>query len=76
MATGEPAPRPVRDRQVLLAAAVVVVGVGAVALLAALVPPLGDALGWSPLVAIVLVVVTLALLVGSIRASLSRARDR
>jgi len=68
----EPAPRRVRDRQVFLVAAAVVLGVGGVALLALLVPPVGDILRTAPVVVAVLVVVTLAVLVGSIRASLGR----
>jgi len=68
----EPAPRRVRDRQVLLAAAAVVLGVGALALLALLVPPVGDVLRRAPVVVVGLVVVTLAVLIGSIRASLGR----
>lgn len=65
-------PDPVRDRKVLLAAATVVAGVGAVALLAALVPPVGDLLRLAPVVVVVLIVVTLAVLIRSIGEALRR----
>ncbi|HUP82827.1 MAG TPA: hypothetical protein VM284_01400 [Candidatus Limnocylindria bacterium] len=60
-----PAPPPnprVRDREVLVAAALVVAGVLLVAWLTGLIPVLDDAIGLAPLVIVGLVVVTLAVL--------------
>ena len=56
-----PTPR-VRDRDVLLAAALVVAGVLIVAWLTGLVPPLDDAIGLAPVVIIGLVAVTILIL--------------
>ena len=52
----------VRDRDVLLAAALVVAGVLIVAWLTGLIPVLDDAIGLAPLVIVGLVVVTLLVL--------------
>ena len=62
--------RPVRDRDVVLAAALVVAFVLIVARLTGLVPVLNDAIGLAPLVIVALVVVTVFVLV---RAVLPRA---
>ncbi len=56
-----PNPR-IRDRDVLLAAALVVAGVLIVAWLTGLIPPLDDAIGLAPVVIVGLVVVTLFVL--------------
>lgn len=52
----------VRDRDVLVAALLVVAGVLIVAWLTGLIPPLGDAIGLAPVVIIGLVVLTVAVL--------------
>lgn len=54
--------RRVRDREVVLAAALVVAGVLIVELVTGLVPPLDDLIGLAPVVIIGLVVVTLIVL--------------
>ena len=57
--TDGPAPRhPVRDREVVLAAALVVASVLAVAWLTGLVPALDNAVGLAPVIIVALVVVT------------------
>ena len=59
----EPRPGPrVRDRDVVLAAALVVAGVLIVALLTGLVPALDDAIGLAPLVIVGLAAVTILVL--------------
>lgn len=62
MADGDRPRRPVADRDVLLAAVIVVAVVLGVAWLSGLVPALDDALGLRPLVIIGLVVVTVLVL--------------
>lgn len=63
----EPRPRSVRDREVLIAAALVVIGVVLFAQLTGLVPALGDAIGLAPLVIVGLIVVTVAVLIRALR---------
>jgi fatty acid desaturase len=62
-----PAPRPVRDREVVIAAALVVAGVLIVAWLTGLFPVLDDAVGLAPLVIVGLVVVTVGVLFVALR---------
>ena len=64
-APGDPARnrRPVRDRDVLLTAALIVAGVLIVARITGFVPALDDAIGLEPVVIVGLVVVTVAVLV-------------
>jgi hypothetical protein len=69
----EPQRRPVRDRDVALAAVVVVAVVLAVAWLTGLIPALDDAIGLAPVIIVGLVVVTLVVL---IRALLPRRGPR
>ena len=57
----------VRDRDVVIAAALVVAGVLIVAWLSGLVPVLDDAIGLAPLVIVGLVVVTIIVLVRALR---------
>jgi hypothetical protein len=64
--------RRVRDRQVLLLAAAVVLGVLAANVLSGIVRPIDDALGFQPVVVLLLVAVTVVVLVRAIRA---RRRD-
>ncbi len=59
--------RQVRDRDVVLAAALVVAGVLIVAWLTGLVPALDDLIGLAPVVIIGLVVVTITILVVALR---------
>ena len=59
--------RPVRDRDVVIAAALVVAGVLIVARLSGLFPALEDAIGLAPLVIAALVIVTVAVLVSALR---------
>ena len=69
MADLEPEPgqrRPVRDRDVALAAVLVVAVVLIVAWLTGLVPALDDAVGLAPAVIIVMVVVTVVVLVRAV----------
>ena len=61
-----PTPR-IRDRDVLLAAALVVAGVLIVAWLTGLIPALDDAIGLAPVVIVGLVVVTLIVLARALR---------
>ena len=61
-----PTPR-IRDRDVLLVAALVVAGVLIVAWLTGLVPALDDAIGLAPVVIVGLVVVTLIVLARALR---------
>ena len=61
-----PNPR-VRDRDVLLAAVLVVAGVLVVAWLTGLIPALDDAIGLAPVVIVGLVVVTLLVLARALR---------
>jgi hypothetical protein len=61
MTDPRPAPR-VRDRDVLIAAALVVAGVLIVAWLTGLIPALDDAIGLAPVVIVGLVMVTLLVL--------------
>ena len=63
----EPREPQVRDRRILGIAALIVVVVLAVSLLSVLVPPLGDAIRSLPLVVILLIVVTVAVLIPAIR---------
>ncbi|MGH3075393.1 MAG: hypothetical protein ACRDQC_10715 [Gaiellales bacterium] len=64
----EPEPRPqVRDRRILGIAGLIVVVVLAVSLLSVLIPPLGDAIRSLPVVVLLLVVVTVAVLIPAIR---------
>jgi hypothetical protein len=68
--TDQPEPvrnRPVRDRDVLITAALVIAGVLIFARITGLVPALDDAIGLEPLVIIGLVVVTIAVLVVALR---------
>ena len=60
-------PRTIRDREVVIAAAVVVAGVLAFAWLTGLVPLLDDAVGLAPLVIVGLVVVTVVVLWRALR---------
>jgi hypothetical protein len=59
--------RPVRDRDVLITAALVIAGVLIFARITGFVPVLDDAIGLEPLVIIGLVVVTIAVLVVALR---------
>lgn len=68
----EPGSKPVRDRQVLAAAAVIVAVVLGLQLLGILVPPIGDLLGVAPVMVGVLVAVTLVVLVRSVRSGARR----
>jgi hypothetical protein len=61
MTDPRPAPR-VRDRDVLIAAALVVAGVLIVAWLTGLIPALDDAIGLAPVVILGLIVVTVLVL--------------
>ena len=65
--------RPVRDRDVVLAAVLVVRFVLAVAWLTGLVPALDNAIGLAPVIIVALVVVTAVVLVRSFRAAASRS---
>ena len=60
-------PRTIRDREVVIAAAVVVAGVLIFAWLTGLVPLLDDAVGLAPLVIVGLVVVTIVVLWRALR---------
>ncbi len=61
--TDEPRPNPrVRDRDVLLAAALVVAGVLIVAWLTGLIPALDDVIGLAPVVIVGLIAVTILVL--------------
>jgi len=63
----DPTPNPrVRDRDVLVAAALVVAGVLIVAWLTGLIPALDDAIGLAPVIIVGLVVVTLIVLARAI----------
>ena len=66
-----PAPR-VRDRQVVLVSALVVVVVLGAQALGILVPAFDDLLGFQPAVIVLLIVVTLVVLAGSLRAAMRR----
>jgi hypothetical protein len=68
MTDGPTAPR-VRDRQVVIVAAIVVVAVLGTQLISIVYPPLDDLLGFQPAVAVFLVVVTAWILAVSIRAA-------
>lgn len=68
MSDGPTAPR-VRDRQVVIVAAIVVVAVLGTQLISIFYPPLDDLLGFQPAVAVFLVVVTAWILAVSIRAA-------
>ena len=59
--------RPVRDRDVLLSAALVVAAVLIVARITGFFPALDDAIGLEPLVIVLLVVVTIIVLVIALR---------
>ncbi len=59
-------PHPVRDRDVVFAAGLVVVGVIAFAWLTGLVPGLDDLIGLEPTIMVVLVVVTALVLIGAL----------
>ena len=59
--------RPVRDRGVLIAAALVVSGVLIFAWLTGLIPALDDAVGLAPLIVVGLVVVTVGVLFVALR---------
>jgi hypothetical protein len=59
--------RPVRDRDVLLTAALIVAAVLIVARITGFVPALDDAIGLEPVVIVGLVVVTVAVLVIALR---------
>ena len=63
----EPTRRPVRDRDVLITTAVVVAAVLIVARITGFVPALDDAIGLEPLIIVLLVVVTIAVLVVALR---------
>jgi len=63
----EPAQRPVRDRDVMLAAALVVCAVLIVALLSGLIPALDDAIGLAPVVIVGLMLVTIVVLARALR---------
>ena len=63
---GRPARKPVRDREVVLAAALVVAFVLAVAWLTGLVPALDDAIGLAPVVILGLIVVTVFVLIRAV----------
>ncbi len=59
--------RPVRDRDVLIAAALVVAGVLIFAWLTGLIPALDDAVGLAPLIILGMIVVTVSVLVVALR---------
>jgi hypothetical protein len=59
--------RPIRDRDVLLTAALVVAGVLIVARVTGFVPALDDAIGLEPLIIVFLVIVTIAVMVIALR---------
>jgi hypothetical protein len=63
----EPVQRPVRDRDVVLVAALVVSGVLIVALLTGLIPALDNAIGLAPVVIVGLLLVTIFVLVRALR---------
>jgi len=65
----EPTPtrRPVRDRDVLLTAALIVAGVLIVARITGFVPALDDAIGLEPVVIVGMVVITIVVLVFALR---------
>lgn len=65
--SAERPPRQVRDREVLIAAALVVVGVVAFARLAGFVPALNDLIAFGPAVIAGLVAVTLLVLLSALR---------
>jgi hypothetical protein len=62
----------VRDRQVVLVSALVVVVVLGAQALGILVPAFDDLLGFQPAVIVLLIVVTLVVLAGSLRAAMRR----
>ena len=59
--------RPVRDRDVILTAALVIAAVLIIARVTGLVPALDDAIGLEPVVIVGLIVVTIAVLVIALR---------
>ena len=65
----EPAPgrRPVRDRDVLLTAALIVAGVLIVARITGFVPALDDAIGLEPVVIVGMIVITIIVLIFALR---------
>lgn len=65
-------PRPVRDRQVVYLAAIIVVAVLGTQLVSIVFPPLDDLLGLQPAVAVLLVVVTAWILVVAARGARRR----
>jgi hypothetical protein len=65
--SGGPGQSRVRDRDVALVAALVVIGVLIVAWLTGLVPALDDAIGLAPVVIVGLVVVTIVVLARALR---------
>ena len=66
--TDRPRPaRPVRDRDVLITAALIVAGVLIVARITGFVPALDDAIGLEPVIIVAMVVVTIAVLVVALR---------
>lgn len=67
-----PEPARVRDRQVVYVATVIVVAVLATQLLDILVPPFDHLLGFEPVVAVMLVVVTVWILFASLRSAARR----
>ena len=62
-----PTRRPVRDRDVLLTAALIVAGVLIVARITGFVPALDDAIGLEPVVIVGMVVITIIVLVFALR---------
>lgn len=64
--------RPVRDRQVVLVAVVIVVAVLGLQLVSALLPTVGDVLGLAPVAIGALVLVTLVVLARAVRPSRGR----
>ena len=71
----EPRPR-VRDRDVVLVAALVIAGVVIFAWLTGLIPMLDNAVGLAPVIIVGLIAVTVVVLVRTARAALSRLEFR
>lgn len=62
-----PSRRPVRDRDVLLTAALVIAGVLIVARITGFVPALDDLIGLAPVIIVIMVVVTILVLLRALR---------